>query len=162
MIQALLVLVLVITVISAAVLDLNADPVGTPTPGGPGMSQGQGGGAGNGEENEDPTPTPIPTPTPTPTPVPVTSVNITWAYYRPGINEMTIHVGTQIDLWAEIFPTDAVANIEWLTENHLAVGITIDHEDPRRVTIEGRSAGQQSIIRASVGNMNAEVLVRVR
>ena len=168
MIQAVLVLTLVITVIAMAVTDFDADPAegGSGLGGGAGTEQGTGTDtntgtdAGDGEENGDNTPPP-PTPQPTPTPIEVTSINIRWSAQRGDANDMTIRVGQSIELWSEVFPTDADAEVLWDRGDHLIANITVNPEDHRRVTVEARSAGNTRVW-AEAGNERAEVIVRVQ
>ena len=161
MIKVLLLLVLVITVISIAVLDPNADPSAGNGGAPPGMTQPTP--TPNGDENGDdgyelP---PTPTPQPTPPPAEVTSISITWAAQRPGVNDFSLNVGNRLELWAEVFPTDAAADIEWVIDTPTVANITINPEDFRRVELVARGVGQ-TILRATAGGESAYVIVRVR
>ena len=164
MMKVLLAAVLLIAVVSMVVLDLPAEPIGGGDPGGgPGMTQGGGqtGGDENGENGNGAERTPLPTPEPTPPPPVVTSVNIRWGAQQGDANDMTLRVGNEIELWSEIWPSDAEDLVRWVSDNHLVALITVDPDDHRRVTVEARSAGQ-TIIRATAGDESAEVIVRVR
>jgi len=161
MIKALLLLALVITVIAVAVMDLDGEPAGATTePGsGSGTTLNGGGTEENGDEEENGPSLPPPPAPPSPSPIAVTSISINWAA-NVGFNDMTIGVGHQLELWAEIFPTDADAVINWTTEVPTVAGITINPEDHRRVTLEGRGPGE-TVIRVTAGGESATVLVRV-
>jgi len=163
MMKVLLVLVLAIAVVSMAVLDLSVDPPGETDPGGgPGMTQGGQNGQEGGENGEDPQPTPQPTPEPTPTPVEVTSVIIRWGAQRGDANDMSLRVGDVVELWSEVWPSDADDRVRWTVDTPTAANITVNPDDVRRVTVEARTAGQNTIIRATAGDESAEVIVRVR
>jgi len=159
MIKILLLLVLVITVISMAVLDLDADPAEpSGSGGGPAMVQPT---PGESEENGNGgTETPPPTPQPTPTPIPVTSVTISWRGSGTA-NDMTLRVGDTLELWSEIFPTDASAEIIWERDDPQVANFTVNPEDHRRITLEARGVGQ-TLVRVIAGDQVAEVIVRVR
>jgi len=162
MIKVLLLLTLVITTVSLAFLDLSVDPVEATPPDRPGTAQGPGteeNGENGGEDEEGP-PLPFITPQPTPPPVQVTSVDIHWRG-KGRYNDMTIPRGGTIELWSEIFPTDADADINWTVDNNAIAMITVNHEDNRYVYLEARSVGQ-TIVRVTAGDESAQVIVRVR
>jgi len=168
MIKVLLALVLVVTTISIAVMDLSTDPVvDTPDVGlaqGAGTGDPENGGEnGSGEHSGDVVVPPIvlPTQETPPAQVEATSIDIEWRAKRAGVNDMALRVGDELELWAEIWPSDADAIVTWETDAHTVANFTIHPEDHRRVTLEARGAGQ-TIIRAAVGEERAEVIVRVR
>jgi len=160
MIKALLLLTLVITTVSLAFLDLSVDPAEV-TPGGPGTVQGPSTGEDeeNGDEDEEGPSLPFIPPQPTPPPVQVTSIDIQWRG-KGRYNDMTIPPGRTLELWSEIFPTDADADINWTVDNNAIALITVQ-EDHSRVYLEARSVGQ-TIVRVTAGEESAQVIIRVR
>ena len=166
MIKMLLLLALVVTVISMLVIDFDSEPTGgtilaTPPPT---VNQTNGEGEG-GEVGPDgtiiPTPIPTATPAPTPTPIEATSLGIRWQFWAEGASDMTIPVGTVIELWAQMFPTDATGEPSWSTSASTVANFTVNHEDHRRIELEARSVGVATIS-VMVDGLESEIIVRVR
>ena len=158
-IRLLLLLAVVITVISVVVLDLSDDPDAladsqTET------SETQENG---GEEGGEFTLPPLlpPEPEPEPPSVEATSIDISWAFRTGNINEMTIGIGDELDVWSEVFPTDADIDVEWSTSDPTVVNYTVSTEDFQRIAIVGRSRGDATIT-ATAGGLSTELIVRVR
>ena len=168
MIKMLLLLALVVTVISMLVIDFDDEPTSGTTLGTPPPITNQG---GNENENEGgevgpdgtiiSTPVPTATPAPTPTPIEATSLSIRWQFWAEGIRDMTIPVGTVIEIWAQLFPTDATGEPIWNTSASTIANFTVNHEDRRRIELEARSVGDTTIS-VTVDGLEAEIIVRVR
>lgn len=94
-------------------------------------------------------------PSPSPSPMDsVESITIKWLYYG-GTNEMTIQVGTEVELTAEVYPTTASADVEWSSENP---GVcTVDESG----NIKGVSSGNTTIT-AEYNGVQGDLIVRVR
>ena len=161
MIKMLLLLALVVTVLSMIFINFDDEGTGgTTISGGSSVTQGSG---ENGEVNGYPEPTSMPTPTPAPTPTPVeaTSLGIRWPFWTEGAaNDITIGVGTTMELWAQVFPTDTTATPRWTTSAGTIVNHTDDPNDLRNTTIEGRSVGNATIT-VTVGDLEASIIIRV-
>jgi len=162
MIKVLILFVLVVTVVSIAVMDLSADPAEN----GDDRNIMEGQGVGNGENGDNQNGdmdngAALPTPEPPPPQIEVTSIDISWRAKREGVNDLTLRVGDELEIWAEVFPTDADVTVNWERDDHLVANITINAEDHRRVTLEARGTGQ-TLIRATAGEESTEVIVRVR
>jgi len=155
-IKGLLLLALVITVISMIVLNLGDDLSGDVTIGPPAVGQEIG-----DEGDTTPSPPTIPSPPPTPTPVTATSLEIDWQFRAGGATEMTIGVGDELIIWADVFPTDTTTDPGWDTSAPTVVNYRVDPDNLRRIEITGRSRGY-SIITVTVDDLTAEVIVRVR
>jgi len=169
MIKILLLLALVVAVISMIVINFDDEPSGGTTLGpGPvitGTNETNENESEGGEADEDgniiPNPEPTPTPAPTPPPVEATSLDIRWQFWAAGVNEITIRVGDEIDVWAHIFPTDATGEPRFVTSDSNVVNLRVDPEDVRNVELLGRSMGT-AVITVTVDDLEAELIVRVR
>ena len=165
MIKMLLLLALVVTVISMLVIDFDSEPVSGTTLGTPPPVTNQGEGDEGGEMGEDGTiiSSPVPTATPEPTPpaVEATSLGIRWQFWAEGVRDMTIPVGTIIELWAQVFPTDATSEPIWSTSASTVANFRVLPEDTRRIELEARSAGEATIS-VTVDGQESEIIVRVR
>ena len=165
-IRGLILLTLIITVISAVAIDLDAEPqrgsaaggsVGRPAD--PAQTQ-----ENEPEENEPTTiaPPPVDLPPPTPPPVAVTAVDFHWRFKVGNINEMTLRIGDEIEVTAEVFPIDASTDdIRWTTSEGTICNITVDPNDHTRVTLLARGAGNATIT-VTVGGVSNDLIVRVR
>ena len=158
-IQILLALVLVITTISIIVIGGGDDDalLGAGTT----LAQEEENGDEAGEVGEDTElETPTPTPEPTPEPNPVTGLEITWQFQQGNINEMTLSAGDSLEVWAEVFPTDADAEISWGTEDPTVANIRVEVDDHRRIELIAIGGGITTVT-VTAGGHTAELIVRV-
>ena len=161
MIQMLLALVLVVTVISMIATGGGDDneQLGT------GITQTQ-----QEEENENNGDTegqgdyetpPPPPPEPTPTPNAVTGLEIRWQFQQGNINEMTLSTGDSLEVWADVFPTDAdTTGIDWSTDSPAIANIRVEADDFSRIELMAVGSGIATIT-VTAGGQTAELIVRV-
>jgi len=170
MIKVLLLLALVIAVVSMIFINFDDEPSGGGVTLGPGpVITDPGGTSGDqdegGEVDEDgniiPTPAPTPTPPPTPPAIEATSLDVRWQFWAAGVNEITIRVGDEIDIWAHVFPTDATGEPRFVTSDSNVANFRVDPEDVRYVELQGRSVGT-AVITVTLDDLEAELIVRVR
>ncbi len=87
------------------------------------------------EESVAPTPEAAPTPSPTPTPT-IQKLEIRYSLDGKERTEVTMKVGEKLPMEAIIIPTDITGVVKWTSDNEDLVTITVDKENPNKVTLE--------------------------
>ncbi|MBQ6464655.1 MAG: hypothetical protein IJJ43_00110 [Oscillospiraceae bacterium] len=86
-------------------------------------------------ESVAPTPEAAPTPSPTPTPT-IQKLEIRYTLDGKERKEVTMKIGEKLPMEAIIIPTDIQGVVKWTTDNEDLVSITVDPENPNKVTLE--------------------------
>ena len=86
-------------------------------------------------ESVAPTPEAAPTPSPTPTPT-IQKLEIRYSLDGRERKEVTMAIGEKLPMEAIIIPTDIQGVVKWTTDNEDLVTITVDPDNPSKVTLE--------------------------
>ena len=86
-------------------------------------------------ESVAPTPEAAPTPSPTPTPT-IQKLEIRYTLDGKERKEVTMKIGEKLPMEAIIIPTDIKGVVKWTSDNEDLISITVDKENPNKVTLE--------------------------